>query len=123
MPFPRAIPHSDGAGVIDGVGVIDEVGEGVDPARVGHRVWVYGAPSHRAFGTAARYPVGPDALAVDAPDGMPAENGRVTPGCAVAGEQRSVQRDGEQQHRRLDGFNLMTLRGQRDQLTRCQFGT
>ena len=44
------------------------------------------------------------------------------PACAVAGEERSVQRDGEQQHRRLDGFDLMTLRGQRDQLTRCQFG-
>lgn len=33
MPFPQVIPHSDGAGVIDGVGA------GVDPARVGRRVY------------------------------------------------------------------------------------
>jgi NADPH:quinone reductase len=36
MPFPRVIPHSDGAGVIE------SVGEGVDPATVGRRVWVFG---------------------------------------------------------------------------------
>ena len=34
MPFPRVIPHSDGAGVVEAVGV------GVDPARIGQRVWV-----------------------------------------------------------------------------------
>jgi NADPH:quinone reductase-like Zn-dependent oxidoreductase len=39
MPFPRVIPHSDGAGVIDAVGA------GVDVHRVGQRVWVYGAQS------------------------------------------------------------------------------
>jgi NADPH:quinone reductase len=39
MPFPRVIPHSDGAGVVEAVG------EGVDPARPGRRVWVYGARS------------------------------------------------------------------------------
>jgi hypothetical protein len=37
MPFPRVIPHSDGAGMVK------SVGEGVDPARVGRRVWVHGA--------------------------------------------------------------------------------
>src|SRR3712207_2400883 len=37
MPFPRIIPHQDGAGVIE------EVGEGVDRARVGERVWLYEA--------------------------------------------------------------------------------
>lgn len=37
MPFPQVIPHSDGAGVIE------SVGPGVDPARVGRRVWVFGA--------------------------------------------------------------------------------
>jgi NADPH2:quinone reductase len=37
MPFPRVIPHSDGAGVIEAVG------QGVDPQRVGRRVWVCGA--------------------------------------------------------------------------------
>lgn len=47
MPFPRVIPHSDGRGVVDSVGA------GVDASRVGRRVWVYGAQSFRAFGTAA----------------------------------------------------------------------
>jgi NADPH2:quinone reductase len=62
MPYPRVIPHSDGAGTID------LVGEGVDRSRVGHRVWVYGAQSYRPFGTAAECTVVPDHLAVDLPD-------------------------------------------------------
>src|SRR5688500_3135129 len=47
MPYPRVIPHSDGAGVVDAVG------DGVPQARVGERVWVWGAQSYRPFGTAA----------------------------------------------------------------------
>ena len=61
MPFPRVVPHSDGAGVIDAVG------DGVDPSRVGRRVWVHGAQSYRPSGTAAQHTVVPDALAVDLP--------------------------------------------------------
>jgi NADPH:quinone reductase len=61
MPFPRVIPHSDGAGAIDAVG------PGVDRDRVGERVWCYGAQSYRPFGTAADYVVVPDALAVRLP--------------------------------------------------------
>src|SRR6056297_3592480 len=34
-PFPEVAPHSDGAGVIEAVG------EGVDPGRVGERVWIW----------------------------------------------------------------------------------
>jgi NADPH:quinone reductase len=41
MPYPRVMPHSDGAGAVDAVG------DGVDRARVGERVWVYGAQSYR----------------------------------------------------------------------------
>lgn len=67
MFAPRVIPHSDGAGVIDAVGA------GVDQARVGTRVWVYGAQSYRAFGTAAGATVVPSDLAVDLPDGVDAE--------------------------------------------------
>jgi NADPH2:quinone reductase len=66
MPFPRVIPHSDGAGTIDAVGA------GVAGERVGERVWCYGAQSYRPFGTAAEYVVVPDGLAVTlprAPDG------------------------------------------------------
>ena len=49
------IPNSDGAGVIEAVGA------GVDPQRVGERVWVYQAQFGRRFGTAAEY-VALDAL-------------------------------------------------------------
>jgi len=69
MTYPRVIPHSDAAGVVDAVG------EGVDPARVGQRVWVYGAQSYRPFGTAAEYAVVPAALAVDLPDAVSDELG------------------------------------------------
>lgn len=61
MPYPRVIPHSDGAGVIDAVG------PGVPQARVGQAVWCYGAQSYRAFGTAAEAVVVPAALAVPLP--------------------------------------------------------
>ncbi|MBB4950350.1 NADPH2:quinone reductase [Kitasatospora gansuensis] len=62
MPYPRVIPHSDAAGVIDAVG------HGVDERRSGQRVWVYGAQSYRAFGTAAQYAVVPAGLTVPLPD-------------------------------------------------------
>lgn len=61
MPFPRVVPHSDGAGVIDAVGAQ------VDVHRVGQRVWVYGAQSYRPFGTAAQYTVVPDHQAAPCP--------------------------------------------------------
>jgi len=61
MPFPRIIPHQDGAGVIDAVG------EGVAAARVGERVWVYEAQLGRPFGTAAEYVVVPSEQAVPLP--------------------------------------------------------
>lgn len=62
MPYPRVIPHSDGSGIVD------QVGAGVDPNRIGQRVWVYNAQSYRPFGTAAEYTVVPDATAVPLPD-------------------------------------------------------
>lgn len=62
MWAPRIIPHSDGAGVIDAVG------SDVDPARVGSRVWVFGAQSYRAMGTAAQATVVPSELAVALPE-------------------------------------------------------
>lgn len=49
MPYPRVIPHSDGAGTVDAVG------EGVSPEWIGRRVWCYGAQTYRPFGTAAEY--------------------------------------------------------------------
>ena len=69
MPYPRVIPHSDGAGVIDAVG------DDVDPARTGERVWVYGAQSYRPFGTAAQLTVVPADQAVALPDNVSDEVG------------------------------------------------
>lgn len=56
MDYPRVVPQSDGAGVIDAVG------PGVDERRVGRRAWCYGAQSYRPFGTAAGLVVVPAEL-------------------------------------------------------------
>jgi NADPH:quinone reductase len=64
LPFPRIVPHSDGAGVIDAVG------DGVARARIGQRVWLWNAAWARPFGTAAQYVVLPEAQAVALPDGV-----------------------------------------------------
>ncbi len=69
IAFPRVIPHSDGAGVID------EVGDGVPPSRVGQRVWVWNGQWKRAFGTAAEHIVLPAAQAVELPDNTSFEAG------------------------------------------------
>jgi NADPH2:quinone reductase len=69
IAFPRVIPHSDGAGVID------MVGDGVAAARVGERVWTWNAQWKRAFGTCAEYVVLPAALAVSLPDHVTFEEG------------------------------------------------
>jgi NADPH2:quinone reductase len=69
MPFPVVIPHSDAAGVIE------SVGEGVHPARIGRRVWVYGAQSYRPFGTAAEKTVVPADLAIDLPNEVDDQTG------------------------------------------------
>jgi NADPH2:quinone reductase len=69
MPFPRIIPHSDGAGIIDAVG------EGVATSRIGERVWTWNAAWGRPFGTAAHYVCLPSAQAVLLPDHVPGEVG------------------------------------------------
>jgi len=51
----------------DGAGVIEAVGEGVDPARAGQRVWVWFAAFNRRWGTAAEYTVVPSRQAVELP--------------------------------------------------------
>jgi len=63
------IPHHDGAGVIDAVG------EGVDPARVGQRVWTWLAAADRQWGTAAEWAVVPGRQAVPLPDSASFELG------------------------------------------------
>src|SRR5215470_15076491 len=69
MPYPRVIPHSDGAGTVD------LVGEGISQDWIGRRVWCYGAQSYRPFGTAAEYTVVPLEQAVPLPDAVPIEQG------------------------------------------------
>jgi NADPH:quinone reductase len=63
------IPHHDGAGVIDAVG------EGVDPARIGQRVWLWMAAASRPWGTAAEWAIVPERMAVPLPQGATAELG------------------------------------------------
>jgi NADPH:quinone reductase len=64
IAWPRVIPHSDGAGVID------EVGPGVAQSRIGERVWVWNGQWRRPFGTAAEYIVLSADQAVPLPDGV-----------------------------------------------------
>ena len=69
IAWPRLIPHSDGAGVID------QVGDGVAKSRLGERVWVWNGQWKRAFGTAAEYIALPAAQAVKLPDKISFEAG------------------------------------------------
>ncbi len=63
MEFPRVIPNSDGAGIID------QVGAGVTRLSVGQRVWLYnGQRNGRAFGTAAEYIALAEHLVTPLPD-------------------------------------------------------
>jgi len=87
MPFPVVIPHQDGAGVIDAVG------EGVDPARVGERVWVYEATRGRPFGTCADYTTVPAHKAVALPPNADFEAGACM-GIPAMTAHRCVMADG-----------------------------
>jgi len=57
------IPHQDGAGAIDAVG------EGVDPDRVGQRVWLWFTAKGHKWGSAAEWTVVDEHQAVPLPDG------------------------------------------------------
>lgn len=78
--FAQVIPHSDGSGVIDAVG------DGVDTARIGERVWIWNGQWQRAFGTAASHITLPTEQAVAMPDGMSFETGAILgiPGLTAA---------------------------------------
>ncbi len=70
-PFPKIIPHSDGAGVIEAVG------EGINAARIGERVWIWNGQWQRPFGTAAEYIALPSAQAVELPENTSFTQGAV----------------------------------------------
>jgi NADPH2:quinone reductase len=68
--YPRIIPNSDGAGVVD------QVGEGADARWVGKRVWLYnGQRNGRAFGTAAEYIALAADLVTELPDDVDVASG------------------------------------------------
>ncbi|CAM3585280.1 NADPH:quinone reductase [Smaragdicoccus niigatensis] len=98
MPFPRVIPHSDGAGVVDAVG------QGVNRSRIGETVWCYGAQSYRAFGTAAEYTVVPSELALTLPDDVSPEILQQAASLGIAGitGYRAVFADGS-----VNGLNVL----------------
>ena len=87
LAFPSVIPHSDG------MGVIDAVGEGVEPRRVGERVWVWNAAWGRAHGTAAQFVCLPQRMAVPLPDGVDGEIGACL-GIPAMTALHAVQMDG-----------------------------
>jgi NADPH:quinone reductase len=60
---PFQVPNQDGAGEIDAVG------EGVDPGRMGERVWLYFAARENQWGTAGQWSVVPEERAVPLPEG------------------------------------------------------
>src|SRR6202171_2729645 len=63
MEFPRVIPNSDGAGIID------QVGDGVTRLGVGQRVWLFnGQRNGRAVGTGAEYIALAEHLVTPLPD-------------------------------------------------------
>jgi NADPH2:quinone reductase len=67
--FPRVVPQSDGAGVID------QAGDGVPQSRIGERVWIWNGQWKRPFGTAAEYIALPAIQAVPLPDAVSFEAG------------------------------------------------
>jgi NADPH2:quinone reductase len=69
MPYPRVIPHSDGAGQVD------QVGEGVSSEWIGRSVWCYGAQSYRPFGTAAEWTVVPVDQVAPLPENVSMDQG------------------------------------------------
>jgi NADPH2:quinone reductase len=69
LDFPRIIPHSDGAGVIDAVG------DGVPNSLIGARVWLWNGQWKRPCGTAAEWICLPSRQAVALPESASLEDG------------------------------------------------
>jgi len=69
IEFGEQVPGQDGAGVVEAVGA------GVDPARVGERVWLWLAAHEQPGGAAAEYTTVPNERAVTLPDNASFELG------------------------------------------------
>ncbi|GIF77160.1 NADPH:quinone reductase [Asanoa siamensis] len=103
VPQPRTshfqVPNQDGAGVVD------EVGPGVDPARIGERVWLYMAAYRRPWGSAAQYTVIPSDQAVPLPENASMQLG-ATLGVPAVTAHRCLFADGP-----LDGRTVLVAGG------------
>ena len=97
--WPKLIPNSDGAGVID------RVGADVTTHKAGDRVWTYNGQWDRAFGTSAQYIALPAALAVPLPAGLNWEQGACL-GIPVMTAHRCLFADGP-----LNGKTVMVTGG------------
>jgi NADPH2:quinone reductase len=65
LEFPRVIPNSDGAGIVD------QLGAGVTRLQPGQRVWLFnGQRNGRAFGTAAEFIALAEHLVTPLPDNL-----------------------------------------------------
>jgi NADPH:quinone reductase len=87
MEYPRVIPNSDGAGIIE------QVGDDVVHLRIGQRVWLFnGQRNGRAFGTAAEYIALAEHLVTPLPDHLSFAEGAtlgipgMTAWCCVYGD-------------------------------------
>jgi NADPH:quinone reductase len=63
LAFPEVVPNMDGAGTVAAVG------EGVEPGRIGERVWLWEAARRRANGSAQEFVALPAAQAIPLPEG------------------------------------------------------
>jgi NADPH2:quinone reductase len=99
IAYPRVVPNSDAAGVID------KVGAGVDRSRIGQRVWVFNAAWERPFGTSAQYACVPDAFAPPLPPGLSAAQGACL-GIPVMTAHRCLFADGP-----VEGLNVLVTGG------------
>jgi NADPH:quinone reductase len=93
------VPHHDGTGVIDAVG------EGVDPSRVGQRVWTWLAAASSRWGTAAQWSVMSSRQAVPLPDNASAELGACL-GVPAITAHRALFADGP-----VEGKNVLVAGG------------
>ena len=107
MEFPRVIPNSDGAGIVD------QVGDGVTRLQVGRRVWLYnGQRNGRAFGTAAEYITLAEHLVTPLPDNVSFAAGAtlgipcMTAWCCLFGDRTICGSDGSGHRRRRRGRPL-----------------
>ncbi len=86
--FSPIVPNNDGSGVIDAVG------EGINPARTGQKVWVFGAQHGRPHGTAAEFVVLPARQAVPLPGDVSLSEGACA-GVPVVTAYHALFADGE----------------------------